>query len=139
MRVKLLPLMLCLGLVSMPGHGEDLMDAYHQALANDPVLSTADAARLVVAENVPQARSALLPQLSVGLGLEQIHGGNGSVTNSNGNIVNTGSGGHTRERDLSGTLSQPIINLSAIASLKAARAFVEDTRLREPTGKGIAA
>jgi outer membrane protein len=122
MRVKLLPLMLCLGLVSMPGHGEDLMDAYHQAIANDPVLSTADAARLVVAENVPQARSALLPQLSVGLGLEQIHGGNGSVTNSNGNIVDTGTGGHTRERDLSGTLSQPIINLSAIASLKAAQA-----------------
>ncbi|HEY8682871.1 MAG TPA: type I secretion protein TolC, partial [Rhodanobacter sp.] len=78
MRVKLLPLMLCLGLVSMPGHGEDLMDAYHQAIANDPVLSTADAARVVVAENVPQARSALLPQLSVGLGLEQIHGGDGS-------------------------------------------------------------
>lgn len=122
MRVKLLPLMLCLGLVSMPGRGEDLMDAYHQAIANDPVLSTADAARLVVAENVPQARSALLPQLSVGLGLEQIHGGNGSVTNSNGNIVDTGTGGHTRERDLSGTLSQPIINLSAIASLKAAQA-----------------
>ncbi|WP_426700709.1 TolC family outer membrane protein [Rhodanobacter sp. Col0626] len=122
MRVKLLSLMLCLGLVSMPGHGEDLMDAYHQAIANDPVLSTADAARLVVAENVPQARSALLPQLSVGLGLEQIHGGNGSVTNSSGNIVDTGSGGHTRERDLNGTLSQPIIDLSAIASLKAAQA-----------------
>ncbi|OOG66147.1 type I secretion protein TolC [Rhodanobacter sp. B04] len=122
MRVKLLPLLLCLGLMPIPGHGEDLMDAYRQAIANDPVLSTADSARLVVAEGVPQARSALLPQLSVGLGLEQIRGGNGSVTSSGGNIVSTGSSGYTRERDLSTTLSQPIINLSAIANLKAARA-----------------
>ena len=124
MRLKLLPLLLCMVLAPLPGHAEDLMDAYQQAIANDPVLSTADAARLVVAENVPQARSALLPQLSVGLGLEQIHGGggNGSITGPNGNIVDTGSSGNTRERDLSGTLSQPIINLAAIASLQAARA-----------------
>ena len=122
MRLKLLPLLLCLGLMPLPGHGEDLMDAYHQAIANDPVLSTADAARVVTAENVPQARAALLPQLSVGLGLEQIHGGSGSVTSSGGNIVSTGSSGYTRERDLSTTLNQPIINLSAIANLKAARA-----------------
>ncbi|OOG59829.1 TolC family outer membrane protein [Rhodanobacter sp. C03] len=122
MRVKLLPLLLCMVLAPLPGHAEDLMDAYRQAVANDPVLSTADAARLVVAENVPQARSALLPQLSVGLGLEQIRGGSGSITSSNGNIVDTGSSGYTRERDLSGVLSQPIINLAAIASLRAAQA-----------------
>lgn len=120
MRVKLLPLLLCLGLAPMPGHAEDLMDAFRQALANDPVLSTADAARLVVAEGVPQARSVLLPQLSAELGLEQIHGGNGSITGSNGNIVDTG-GGSTRERDLSGTLSQRILDISAIANLKAAQ------------------
>ena len=127
MRVKLLPLLLCMVLAPLPGHAEDLMDAYQQAIANDPVLSTADAARLVVAENVPQARSALLPQLSVGLGLEEIHGGgsNGSITGPNGNIVDTGASGDTRERDLSGTLSQPIINLAAIASLQAARATKE--------------
>ena len=122
MRVKLLPLLLCMVLAPLPGHAEDLMDAYRQAIANDPVLSTADAARLVVAENVPQARSALLPQLSVGLSLEQIRGGNGSITSSNGNIVDTGSVGYTRERDLSGTVSQSIINVAAIANLRAAHA-----------------
>jgi outer membrane protein len=121
MRVKLLPLLLCLGLAPMPGHGEDLMDAYRQAIANDPVLSTADAMRIVVAENVPQARSALLPQLSVGLGLQQIHGGEGSFVDANGNSVPTGAAGHTRERDLSGTLDQSIINLASIASLRAAQ------------------
>ncbi|MFC5579502.1 TolC family outer membrane protein [Rhodanobacter terrae] len=122
MRVKLLPLLLCMALAPLPGHAEDLMDAYRQAIANDAVLSTADAAHLVVAENVPQARSALLPQLSVGLGFEQIHGGTGSVTGPNGNIVSTGSAGHTRERDLSTTLNQPIVNLAAIANLRAANA-----------------
>ena len=123
MRPKLLPLLLCLGLLPLRGHAEDLMDAYRQAIANDPVLSTADAARLVVAEAVPQARSALLPQLSAGLGLAQIRGGSGSITSSNGNIVTTGLAGHIRERDLSTTLSQPIVNLAAIANLRAAHAY----------------
>ena len=122
MRPKLLPLLLCLGLLPLNGHAEDLMDAYRQAIANDPVLSTADAARLVVAESVPQARSALLPQLSAGLGLSQIRGGSGSITSSSGNIVTTGMAGHIRERDLSTTLSQPIVNLAAIANLRAAHA-----------------
>lgn len=122
MRVKLLPLMLLLSAAPLPGHGEDLMDAYRQALASDPVLATADAQRLVVAEGVPQARSALLPQLSAGLSLEQIHGGNGTSVDANGNAVTTSETGHTRERDLSTTLSQPIINLSSIATLQAAHA-----------------
>lgn len=120
MRVTLLPLLLCLGLLPRPGHGEDLMDVYRQAIANDPVLSTAAATRVVTAENVPQARSALLPQLSVGLGMQQIRGGTGSIT-SNGNIVDTGPGGYTRGRDLSGMLSQPLIDVASIARLRAAQ------------------
>ena len=121
MRLKLLPLLLCLGLVPLPSHGEDLMDAFRQAIANDPVLANSDAQRLVVAEQVPQARSALLPQLSAGLGVEQIHGGaGGSTTDANGNIVPTGMGGYTRERNFSGSLTQPIINLASIANLRAA-------------------
>ncbi len=122
MRTKWLPLMLGLALLPLASRGEDLMDAYRQAIANDPVLSSASAAQRVTAENVPQARSALLPQLSVGLGLEQIHGGSGNVTSSSGNIVSTGAMGHTRERDLSGKLSQPLIDLAAIARFRAARA-----------------
>src|SRR5690348_7095014 len=39
MRLKLLTLALALSAISLPGHGEDLMDAYRQARANDPVLS----------------------------------------------------------------------------------------------------
>src|SRR5574337_1233945 len=115
------PLLLVLAVLPLTARADDLLDAYRQAVANDPVLSSASAAQRVTAENVPQARSALLPQLSLGLGLEQIHGGSGSVTSSNGNIVSTG-GGRTRERDLSGTLSQPLLDVAAIARLRAAHA-----------------
>ena len=122
MRAKCLPLLLGLALLPLASHGEDLMDVFRQAITNDPVLSTASAAERVTAEDVPQARSALLPQLSVGLGLEQIHGGSGSITSSNGNVVSTGAGGHTRERDLAGTLSQPLVDVAAIARVRAASA-----------------
>jgi len=123
MRVKLLPVLLLLAVAPFPGHGEDLMDAYRQAVANDPVLATADAQRLLVAEGVPVARSALLPQLSAGLGFEQVHsGGDSTTTDSNGNLVQTGGGGHIRDRNLTGTLSQPIVDLSAFANLRAAHA-----------------
>ena len=43
MRLKLLTLALALAAISLPGHGEDLLDAYRDARANDPVLSQADA------------------------------------------------------------------------------------------------
>jgi outer membrane protein len=122
MRVKLLPMLLLLAIVPLSSHGEDLMEAYQQAIANDPVLSTADATRLVVAEGVPQARSALLPQLSASLGLEQIHGSEGSTVDANGNSVQTSGIGHTRERDINTQLTQPIINFSNIANLRAAHA-----------------
>ncbi|MBA2077605.1 MAG: type I secretion protein TolC [Rhodanobacter sp. 68-29] len=123
MRLKLLPVLLLLAVAPLPGRAEDLMDAYRQAVANDPVLATADAQRLMVAEGVPIARSALLPQLSAGLQLNQIHsGGNGQTTNSSGNIISTAGGGHTRDRNFTGNLSQSIIDLSAIANLRAAHA-----------------
>jgi outer membrane protein len=123
MRVKLLPVLLLLAVAPFPGRGEDLMDAYRQAVANDPVLATADAQRLLVAEGVPVARSALLPQLSANLGLEQSHGGSGgTTTDSNGNVVTTSAKGHTRDRSFSGSLEQPILDLSAIANLRAAGA-----------------
>jgi outer membrane protein len=122
MRVKLLPVLLLLAVAPFPGHGEDLMDAYRQAIANDPVLATADAQRLMVAEGVPLARASLLPQLSAGLELDQIHGGGTQTTDSSGNIVETSGSGHTRDRNLTGNLSQPILDLSAIANLRAAHA-----------------
>ncbi len=121
MRAKLLPLLCLLSLAPSTGRCEDLLDVYRQAVANDPVLAGADAQRLVVAEQVPQARAALLPQLSAGLSLDQVHGG--SSNQQNGNTVSASNGGHTRGRDLNGSLNQTIVNLADIASLRAAHAI----------------
>ncbi len=45
---------------------ENLMDIYQRALRQDPSLREAEANRLATLENIPQAISALLPQLSAG-------------------------------------------------------------------------
>lgn len=99
------------------------MDVFRQAVANDPTLAGADAERLRIAEGVPQARSQLLPQISAGLGFEQIRSGEGrTTTDASGNVLSTSGGGYTRDRDLSGTLRQPIINIADIENLRAAHA-----------------
>ncbi|MDF3983492.1 TolC family outer membrane protein [Luteibacter sp. PPL201] len=92
-------------LPSMAG-AEDLLDVYRQAVTNDPVLAGADARRLVAAEAVPQARSALLPQLSAGLDLQQFHPGRTGTD---------GTGGHSRQRDLSVSLGQTVVDVSKFA------------------------
>ncbi|NID16517.1 TolC family outer membrane protein [Luteibacter yeojuensis] len=104
---------------------EDLLDIYREAVANDPVLATADAQRLVVAEGVPQARAALLPQLSAGLSLQQFHPGySGVVNDANGNAEPVNSG-HSRQRDLTLSLDQTVVDLSKFARERQAKLTAE--------------
>lgn len=117
MRLKLLTLALALSALSLPGHGEDLMDAYRQARANDPVLSQAEATRLSVGENVTQARALLLPQLSASASFSQSSGSSAQTTTLGGAPLNAG---HLRSRDESVQLSQTVLDLSKIADLHAA-------------------
>jgi outer membrane protein len=124
MRLKLLTLALALAVVSLPSHGEDLLDAYRQARANDPVLSQADANRLATGEGVDQARALLLPQVDASLSLSQTNGGSDgreiADPNSPGGVIDTGGYGHTRTRTLDGSLSQSVLDFSKYANLKAA-------------------
>lgn len=123
MRLKTLTLALALAVISLPSHGEDLLDAYRDARANDPVLAQADATRLATGEGVPQARASLLPQVSAGLTLSQTNGGNGSTfedPSNPGQFIHTTQFGHTRTRSIDGTLSQTIFDFSKYADLKAA-------------------
>ncbi|GFZ92259.1 TolC family outer membrane protein [Dyella caseinilytica] len=120
MRLKLLTLALTLAAVSLPSHGEDLLDAYRQARANDPVLAQSDATTRAVYENVPQARALLLPQLNGTASLQQqsINGSSASEFSSgNGNNLNPG---HERTRSFGVELDQTILNLADIANLQAA-------------------
>ncbi|HEV2680798.1 MAG TPA: TolC family protein, partial [Rhodanobacter sp.] len=111
MRLKLLTLALALAAISLPSHGEDLLGAYHDARANDPVLSQADATRLGIGENVNQARAALLPQISASMSLNQTSGGN---------LI-----GHDRTRTINGTLSQSVLDFSKYANLKATHSALD--------------
>lgn len=115
MRLKLLTLALALSAVALPSHGEDLLDAYREARANDPVLAQAEATRLSVGEGVAQNRALLLPQISAGVSLSQSSSG-GSF---NAGLEGDGSG-HTRTRSISGRIDQTVIDLSKIANLQAA-------------------
>ncbi|MGN2242997.1 TolC family outer membrane protein [Frateuria sp. GZRR33] len=117
MRLKLLTLALAMSAISLPGHGEDLMDAYRQARANDPVLSQAEAQRLSVGENVTQSRALLLPQISGRATFSQSSGANAQTVTGGGAPINAG---HLRSRDESLELSQTILDLSKIADLHAA-------------------
>lgn len=123
MRLKLLTLALTLAAVSLPSHGEDLLDAYRQARANDPVLAQADATRLATGEGVDQARALLLPQISGDLSLSQTTGGSGGRIqdpNNPGQFISTSAWGHSRTRSLGLNLSQTIFDFSKYANLKAA-------------------
>jgi outer membrane protein len=148
MRLKLLTLALAMAVVSLPSHGEDLLDAYRQARANDPVLSQADANRRATGEGVDQARALMLPQINAGLTLSQTNGGSSGnsfdglgdgtgndylcsgLSAGTGTYACTGlggsgnggegSGGHSRNRNISATLSQTVLDFSQYANLKAA-------------------
>lgn len=151
MRLKLLTLALALAAVSLPSHGEDLLDAYREARANDPVLAQADATRLATGEGVPQARALLLPQISASLSLSQTNNGGSSLSGSGlgtgtdsylcsgiaagtgnydctGPLTSSGTNedtGHVRTRSINGTLSQTIFDFSKFANLKAAHSAAD--------------
>ncbi len=119
MRLKLLTLALALSALPLAGHSEDLLDAYREARANDPVLSQAEASRLAIGEGVTQARAVMLPQLNGSFGLTQQQAGS--------SLSNSGISGddHTRTRAVSATLTQTVVDLSQWANLSAARSTAE--------------
>ena len=65
-------LLIAIGLLTVAQSGsaqEDLMNVYQRALQNDPVIREAEAIYLATLESKPQARSSLLPQLSLNAGV----------------------------------------------------------------------
>lgn len=116
---KLMPLLLAAALVALPalGHAEDLMDAFQQARASDPVLAQANAQRLQAGEGVAQSRALLLPSLSAGINYNRQLGGNNSYFDEQTNqVVNLG---RTTTHSFGATLSQTLFNYSDYASLAA--------------------
>jgi len=133
MRLKLLTVALALAATPFASPAEDLLDAYRQARANDPVLSQADSTRLATGETEVQARALLLPQVSAQLGLTQSNQNGPDRLSSSSNTaadgtVTAGSGfdvGHTRSRDLSATVTQTVLDLARFSDVRAAKSSAE--------------
>src|SRR5271155_2437416 len=54
-----------MGVVLPAASAEDLVQIYHEALANDPTLASARATWMATQENVPPARATLLPSVTL--------------------------------------------------------------------------
>jgi outer membrane protein len=119
-------------------HAEDLMQIYQQARQADPSLAIADATKNAVGENVPEARAALLPQISASLGYLHNDGTNSSVspaTDNNGQPITDPAGNlllipetatfRDRSRQAQGTITQSIFNWGNITRLRGAHATAD--------------
>lgn len=106
--------------VSTPVAANQLETAYRLALANDPILSAAAAQRDAALEARPQARSVLLPQVTVQANLsendfEQTQTGINRATGAPSNFTTDGDSTST---NASLTISQAIFDWSAFKQLK---------------------
>jgi outer membrane protein len=98
--------------VPLSCQAEDLMDVLQQALANDPQLSAADASRRSSDQEVPIARAGLLPQATLEHSFSQTADGVRDVNQQ----------GQQRTRQLIGSLTQSVFDLSTLATLRQAKA-----------------
>lgn len=128
-RIATLSLLGCAIALVLPARtagAEDLLQAYEQARASDPVLAQAEATKLATREGVVQARSLLLPQLNASYSYSRSHGTDSTTqpfSTANGfQLFNFTSSHYNYGTQLQGVLSQTLFNFSDWANLKAAHA-----------------
>ena len=108
---------------------EDLVQIYQQARQADPSLAAADANKNITDEGVPQARSALLPQINGSYGYTHSDSGqkglDTTVTDNAGNfgLITTDSSGRSRPANI--MLTQSLFNWSNISHLRSANSLAE--------------
>jgi outer membrane protein len=106
--------------ISGSAFADDLIEVYDKARASDPQFAAADAGRLRAAQNVPLARSALLPQLSADYGKTRVDFEGTAFSEELDRDVAISS--TSDDRTLSGQLQQSIYDHGNYMSLRAARA-----------------
>lgn len=111
-------------------HATDLLQAYEQARQSDPVLAATDAQRLTTGEGVPQARSALLPQISADASLSKSDidsDSNNQRFNDDGTIdsISTTVNSTATARSYGVNLTQSIFDYANYTRLRASRARAE--------------
>ncbi|MFT4060420.1 MAG: TolC family outer membrane protein [Legionella sp.] len=99
-------------------YAADLMDTYHQALENDPIFKNAYDTYMANAEAIPQARAALLPQVTLS-------------SQANRSVLNLNSGAFSINNTYYNTAlwqvtaSQALFNYEAWAKVRQAKASVK--------------
>ncbi|MHC1480201.1 TolC family outer membrane protein [Frateuria aurantia] len=144
MRLKHLTIALAAAAIPVLGHSEDLLEAYQQALLNNPTLAQANAEYLATRESIAQARGALLPQISGTGSFSQTNGQSYSLSSevpvyavvptSNGGTAlvrdygaqsqtaNGGTTGHTRSMSWTASASQVLIDFAKFGQVRVAHA-----------------
>jgi outer membrane protein len=129
-RISTLSLAVMLAFGATAVRADDLVQVYQEARASDPTLAGAEATKLSTDENIDQARSALLPQISAALDFTRSRGGDDSQSfvqdprdpsNPNALIAVDGYSRTTNQRSLGATLNQSILDISKWTALKSSK------------------
>lgn len=108
-------------LATVSSSAENLLQVYHQAIGTDPTFKAAYQTYLSTSENLPQAWSLLLPNLSF-KGTYNFQ----SISQTAGSAFSGGTSNYTNnQRQYELALSQPLFNGVAWAGLKGAKATVK--------------
>ncbi len=126
-RLKPLAAGLLLACAAGSASAADLMQAWELARQSDPQLQIAESNRLAIGENVAQARSSLLPQISATASLSDSEGDSvqvGTIPNEDGTVSFGESRGEsdTRSRNYNLNLQQSIYDHRNYTRLRASRA-----------------
>ena len=115
-------------LVGFNAHSSDLADVYADAKAGDPVSGAAQANFRAIRENIPQARSRMLPSVNAGISTTKSEIDFPGATDANPFSPTFGQsipGESYNENGWNAQLRQSIINVSNWASLKSAQSSVK--------------
>jgi outer membrane protein len=126
-RTRCLPLAMMLALGAPLAKADDLMQIYQEARTSDPTLAGAEATKLATDEDVDQARSQLLPQISAALSFTRSKGGSNSPSfigdpSTGGNELVLGTSTTAYTRSLGATLDQSLVDISRWTALKSSEA-----------------
>jgi outer membrane protein len=122
---RILPVVALLFSINQTGHTADLMDIYKQALENDPAFKQAYSTYMSNKEAVPQALSALLPQV----GITGAYGRNVNISRGSSSNPAINAFVNTNQRydytNYTVNASQAIFNYQAWKSVQTAKASVK--------------
>ncbi|OGT40567.1 MAG: hypothetical protein A3F12_07520 [Gammaproteobacteria bacterium RIFCSPHIGHO2_12_FULL_38_14] len=105
-------------LISPCAPADDLLQVYHQALANDPTFAQAESTWQSAKMNLPIAEAAYLPQLTTLANATRQY-------NRDGPAIASSLNGYSWTYGYTLTLTQPVLNLAVWESIKGANASVK--------------